>query len=106
MREKVQINGPMNLAVTMSEGNPGAASVIGQLLQDDTGFMKLLGLDDMNIRGTQIWVGYKDHCGEDIEKFKAAIHERDADMVETINKECLYADFQEKAVTSGASFER
>ena len=109
MRQKIQTNGGvMDIAVTMAERNPGAASVIAKLLKDDsaTGFMKLLDLDDMNIRGTQIWIGYKDHCGQDIEKFKQALHDRDSEMVSTINKECLHEGFQEKAVTSGASFGR
>lgn len=90
----------------MSEGNPGAASVIGQLMQDPCeGFMAVLHMDDMNIRGCQIWVGYKDHCGSDIDRFKAAILDRDAAMVETINRIAL-PQTGHKAVEHGASFQR
>ncbi len=65
----------------------------------------------MNIRGSQIWVGYKDHCKQDIEAFKTAISQRDQAMVDTINSECFqpdldYEGYKEKAVTSGASFTR
>jgi len=72
--------------------------------------MILLSLDDMNMRGSQIWVGYKGHCGEDIEKFVQCINDRDSNMVEVVNKECYhpeieYDGYDEKAVTNGASFD-
>ena len=41
------------------------------------GIFDILSLDDMNMRGSQIWVAYKDHCGQDIEKFIACIKERE-----------------------------
>lgn len=108
MRQKINGQSPFEMIATMSEGNPGALSVLAQLAEDgeDNGFMKMLGLDDMNIRGQQIWVGYKDHCKEDLETFKQAIHVRDEDMVHTINQNCMYPGFTEEAVASGASFGR
>ena len=105
--------GVVSLLVQMSEGNPGAAGVLADLIKDDPegGFMKVLHLDDMNIRGSQIWVGYKDHCGQDLEVFKKALVDRDQAMVDTINGECFqpdlgYEGYKEKAVPSGASFGR
>ncbi len=110
MREKINgmMTDPMAMLVTMSEGNPGAASVLAMLMEDspETGFMKVLGLDDMNVRGPQIWVGFKDHCKQDLETFKTAISSRDEDMVQTINENCLHPGFTEEAVPSGASFGR
>ena len=54
----------LDMIVAMSEGNPGALTVLMGMLESDNpaATMMILHLDDMNIRGTQIWVGYKDHC--------------------------------------------
>lgn len=88
----------------MSEGNPGAITVLAQVLKkSDSGIFQILSLDDMNIRGPQIWVAYKDHCGEDLDKFIAAIENRDQAMVDTINRCC---GGEELAVCSGASYKR
>ena len=108
-REKITATGStMDMIVEMSEGNPGAATVIGSLLQENPmeSMMALLDLDDMNIRGSQIWVAYKDCCGQDLNLLKKKIKSRDNDMVDKINKECMYGDNVEKAVTSGASYNR
>lgn len=94
----------IDLAVLMSEGNPGAATVLGRLMQNDKDFPLILNLDDMNIRGTQIWIGYKDFCGEDMDKFKTAIGDRSPEMVEIINKVGQLGNHSHKAVTQGASF--
>ena len=107
-REKININdNMMQVMLKMSEGNPGAITGMASLIKDDpmSGFMLLLGLDDMNIRGSQIWQIYKYYCEEDIEKFKEVIRNRDADMVQYLNEQNA-AEGQEKAVTSGASFDR
>jgi hypothetical protein len=94
----------MDLLMTMSEGNPGALRVLSEMLTDPIGFMQVLSLDDMNIRGTQIWVGYKDYCGEDILKFRECVKTRDPGMVEAINNEGRAGNHTWMAVTSGASF--
>jgi hypothetical protein len=98
----------MDILMLISEGNPGAISVMMQILQKDKedfglGFINLLDLDDMNIRGEQIWVGYKDHCGENIDTFIDAIKNRDKGMIDTINKSCSK---RYTAVCHGASFNR
>jgi len=94
---------PINLSdstqdtlVKMSEGNPGAISVLMQLLQrdDPAALMTLLSLDDMNMRGPQIWVGYKDHCGSDIELFAEKIGARDQGMVDVVNNECYHPEME------------
>jgi hypothetical protein len=56
----------------------------------------------MNIRGSQIWVGYKDFAHEDINVFKEALLKRDEEMVNMINDEC--ASYGEIAVTHGGSY--
>ena len=90
----------------MSEGNPGAITAMTQLIKEDpTRFMLILSLDDMNIRGSQIWQVYKYYCEEDVEKFKKVIQDRDADMVQYLNEENASVG-QEKAVSGGAFFDR
>ena len=101
MREKINLNmTPWDLAVLLSEGNPGGLSVVMQILNGPQP-LALLSMDDMNIRGTQIWVGYKDYCGEDIDKFLKCLKDRDQSMVDTINNECIfdneYGKFTERA---------
>ena len=113
MREPVNLSdSTQELFVKMSEGNPGALNVLMELLKrdDPAALMTLLSLDDMNMRGPQIWVGYKDHCESDIEIFAKAISDRDPEMIATVNSECYRPDlhvhgYTEKAVTHGASFE-
>lgn len=94
----------IELAVIMSEGNPGALSVLIAIIHKDPvkGMFDILHLDDMNIRGPQIWIGYKDHCGQDLDRFLKALRERDAEMISKINKNHP----EELAVEGGASFER
>lgn len=65
----------------------------------------ILNLDDMNIRGSQIWLGYKDHCGQDLEVFKKAIDDRDPKMIELINHHGMLGNHPHRAVHGGASFE-
>lgn len=105
MRSK--ITGLMNtheIVMEMSEGNPGAATVMmGLLKAGPLGFMDVLTLDDMNIWGVQIWVAYKDYCGSEIEKLQAALKSRDPEMVKAINEQC---PDDGPAVTSGASYKR
>lgn len=106
MRQKITLDmDTMTLATEMSEGNPGGLSVVVALLKKELpGLMCLLNLDDMNIRGCQIWVGYKDYCKEDLNAFIKAAQERDPKMVEMINANCLYDGYTEMAVTGGASY--
>ena len=104
MREKINLR--MNfqeIMRIMCEGNPGAIEVTCRILQEDhmKGMFVILGLDDMNIRGSKIWVGFKDFCNSDLKVFKENIHERSAEMVKCINE---YSGSKELAVTQGASF--
>ena len=63
------------MMVKMSEGNPGALSVCMQLLTETYkidpdaalgGLSGILMLDTLGIYGPEIWMLYKDVCGEDI----------------------------------------
>ena len=106
MRERINLEDDiMSVILKMSEGNPGALSVITEIIKvgGDTGFMEILNLDDMNIRGGQIWFGYNDFAGGDLDIFRAAIMERSQAMVDRINES---NNREERDVTSGASYNR
>jgi hypothetical protein len=88
----------------LSDGNIGALSLMTQLSQTPDFFMLCLTLDDMNMRGPQIWVAFDMHCGRDQAKFIAAVQARDPEMVKTVN---LYIGRGgHKAVTGGGSDKR
>lgn len=106
--EKIDLSDSvMDIIFKMSQGNPGAATVIGKLLAssgDDKAeqaknFLLLLHLDDMGMRGGQIWEAFK-HCNNDLDVFKTAVKTRDRAMVAAVNSK-----FQNRtAVAMGASF--
>ena len=108
MKKRQPLTPELNTVEVMAlmwEGNPGAMSVIAQLfkLLGEEALIFLGYLDDMNIRGGQIWVAYKDHCKSDINILYSLIKARDSNLVDTINKECDYGG--EKAVCSKPSFD-
>lgn len=106
-RVKIELNDSLLEVITkMSEGVPGAITGIAEVMKsDENGFMLLLSLDDMNIRGSQIWEAYKYLYNENGKKFAEAISKRDSKMVDFINQEFASVG-GEKAVISGASFDR
>ena len=106
-RPKIELEDTMFDAIyKISEGVPGAMVGITKLMEsDEAGFMLLLGLDDMNIRGSQVWEAYKYLYNEAAKKFAKAVKYRDKNMVDFINQEMASVG-GEKAVTGGASFDR
>lgn len=106
-RPKLDLNDTMiENIMKMTDGNPGAIVGLTSMLKaDKTGGMLLLGLDDMNIRGSQILEAYKYLYHEDGEKFAKAVSKRDPKMVDFINQE-LASVGGEKAVTGGALCDR
>ena len=104
MREKIKPTDDVKgIIIKLAEGVPGAMSVLLQLtsLSAEECFTCLLGLDDMNMRGSQIWVAYKDICKEDIAVLVAHLKRRDEAMVNYLN--APEQGFEEKAVTRGGS---
>ena len=92
--------------VKMAEGLPGAIVGMKAIMEaDENGLMLLLGLDDMNIRGSQIWQAYKYLYNEDGKAFVEGIKNRSQEIVDFVN-ENLASVGGEKAVTGGASFDR
>jgi hypothetical protein len=109
IRHKLQATGDMlETVVQMSEGNPDAITALAELLKGsgrEEAFGLILDLDDMNMRGSQIWVAYSDYCKKDVAKFKAAVRERDAEMIAFVNGHRGHAVGTPPAVQHGASFE-
>lgn len=67
----------MSALVKMSDGNPGAAVAITEIMTQHSsidpqsalgGLGVLLSFDDMGIYGTDIYVLYSDKCGRDVRK--------------------------------------
>ena len=70
------IRGDMTMTemiVTMSEGNPGAVSVIMGILQDPFGLFEILMLDGMDIRGSKLYMLSNDCCQRDPAKLKRTL---------------------------------
>lgn len=99
MREKVTLEDTLqDVIVKMSEGNPGALTTLISLAKEPDGLMLILDLDDMNIRGLQICVGFSDVADKDFDKFKELVRKRDKDMVRKINEEMrMDNSFKERA---------
>lgn len=67
----------MDMFMTMSEGNPGALTVLMDIFKegeriDPQDFMGGLGailmLDELGVYGPRVWMLYKDVCGQDLLK--------------------------------------
>lgn len=94
-----------DMLVKMWEGIPGAMAAINSLMVGDNDVVSLLrNLDDMNIRGSQIWRAFEFY-DKDGEKFAQAIRSRNGEMINRLNEEMAYVG-GEKAVEGGASFDR
>jgi hypothetical protein len=93
-----------DIVAKMSEGYPGAINVLMLLFQKgQEGFLAVMDLDDMNIRGPKVWLAYKDYCKQDLDALITAAKERSPEMVEVCNSENQPGDAV--AVTGGASFQ-
>ena len=68
----------------MSEQVLGTYELLLRLVKTDP--MLLLTLDDMNMRGRQIWMAFNGYCGRDFEKFVLCTSSRKQEMVEFVNQ--------------------
>lgn len=72
---------PIEILTKLSEGNPGALTVMLKILQEGEAIdpqsadplFTILGLDTMEIYGPRIWMLFKDVCGESIVDTLAAL---------------------------------
>ncbi|MGN0748263.1 MAG: hypothetical protein ACI4L1_01085 [Christensenellales bacterium] len=98
------------LLLQMSEGNEGTMALLDRLIYKSN-LIKFIGctlidLDDMNMRGDQIWVAFHGYCKNDITKFLKEVDARSEKMVTYVNnsisKSLNYGSCYHKAVCSGA----
>lgn len=71
-KEKINTNmSTLDMLMVMSEGNPGALSVIMQMMQDKKprGFLDILLLDSLDIRGSKIYMLWSDCSERNMEKY-------------------------------------
>jgi len=76
-KERIGLDDTIGVAMhKMSEGNPGALTVLMRIMEEGQaidpqglagGHGAILALDTLGIYGAQIWMLYKDVCGENIE---------------------------------------
>ena len=76
MKEKIKLtDSTQDILFKMSEGNPGALTVLLKMLAETKdidpdnmlgGFGPILSLDTLNLYGSQIWMLYKDVCKESL----------------------------------------
>ncbi len=93
----------MDIILVMAEGNPGAIGTLADLMGQPGGLMEILALDDMNIRGTQVWIAYNDHCKKNMGFFRECIIHRNQGMIDVVNNEGQLGNHSWKAVQYGAS---
>jgi len=78
----------LETTMIMAEGNSGAAQAIGELMKSEQGIIDMFHLDDMNMRGSQIWVAYKNYCDYNVKKLAKCIRARDEEMIKKVNDLC------------------
>jgi hypothetical protein len=104
VREKIELNDKIiDVMAKVAEGNLDASTILAHLVSmyPTEGIYTLLTLNDMNMRGPQIVVAYKDFCKEDLAKFKEVIDNRSQEVVDVVNS---IMGHYATAVTHGASF--
>lgn len=68
-----------DIIIKLSEGNPGAVSVVTEMMRKDDwdndapGFTKILLLDSMGIYGDKIWMLYNDCCDRDLDQMNIVL---------------------------------
>jgi hypothetical protein len=73
-----KINGNMKMtevAMIMGDGNPGAIAVIVEMLREDPvgNLLDIIRLDEMDIRGSRLYMLNNDCCQRDLAKFKRTL---------------------------------
>jgi hypothetical protein len=78
----------MEAVIKMAEGNPGAISVLMELLRDESinGALAIYWMDELKIRGWRIWFAFKDCCQQDLHKLYKCLLEQDKQMINKINE--------------------
>ena len=67
--------------IELAKGNPGAFTVLVELILINPLLLEIL--EELDIRGPQIWVAFKDWAKKDMNKLSEGIMNRDPEMIET-----------------------
>jgi hypothetical protein len=66
----------------LSEGHPAAASVLAELLQDRvSGLFACMDIDDMDLRGEDIWFAYHEMCSGNLAEFRGRLAAHDESLL-------------------------
>jgi hypothetical protein len=57
----------MDMILVMSEGNPGALTVVMQLLEREDGFPTILCLDSLGLYGSKVYMLWSDVCKKNLD---------------------------------------
>lgn len=73
---------PHDAVIKMSEGNPGAITVMIEILESDPimGFLDIICMDERHIRGAKVWCLYKDICKYEVAKMREMIRDKSNDL--------------------------
>ena len=79
---------PVEIVKTMADGNPGATRVMFQLLELDVldGIEAVRTLDRIQIYGPDIWLAYKDICGENVDILRNRLRNNPYMLKEEVRK--------------------
>ena len=106
-REVIDFSSFPNVIRSMIEDNADAANVIDELIElkgESNSLATLILLDDMNIRGVQLYTLYKD-CNQNIDKFYDTVINITPDDIFVLNKNAAPLSFY-KAIFEGTSKDR
>lgn len=81
----------------LSEGNQPTKKLLH--ICADVDHMLLLHLDDMNMRGLQIWAAYYGHCEGIFDRFRVSVVSRDLAMIGYVNQ----GEWPHRAVPRGGA---
>lgn len=84
--------------VTLSEGNPGAISVLSMIVMQvtDAEVMPILDeIEKQELTGPKLWVAYKDHCRESVDQLVTGIMAHSPGMKNTLFQ-AGFTDFEWK----------
>ncbi len=87
---KISVNDDtIDVVTKITQSNFGALMVINQFIElyPKSVLAKIIILEELNLHGPEIWIGYKDYCGQDINKFIECLDKRDMEMMAMIKKE-------------------
>ena len=63
----------MDIMVVMSEGNPGALTILMQMISNPGGFLNVLTCDSLEIRGSKLYMLWNDCCRRNYAKFERTL---------------------------------